>query len=346
MTDTNYCVYFHKSNKSGEVFYVGKGRPNRPYENRNRSKDWYNFVKESNGFTADIVKSNLTNKEASELESSIIKSGKYNLINTLSSHVVKDGILDIIDSFEYDVTSPTFLRWKTPLHGSNKKFGDVAGSFGNNRYATVYHKGKSFKVHRVIWVMHHKIEIPEGKVINHIDCDTSNNAIDNLECVTICENNQRSKTSRGVLSKANTSGLNGIFKSDKGNKTDCYSYVAYYKQGGNQESRSFSVRKYGESCAKEMAIAWRDAMVALDRDKTHGEELLASFDKRYGHLFYNTFPEGVFVTKDSGYEMFMANITFNKKTKRKKFSIKKYGYDEAYRLACEWRKQMEELYYK
>lgn len=30
----------------------------------------------------------------------------------------------------------------------------------------------------------------------------------------------------------------------------------------------------------------------------------------------------------------------------KDFSTNKYGYDEAYRLACEWRKQMEELYYK
>lgn len=30
----------------------------------------------------------------------------------------------------------------------------------------------------------------------------------------------------------------------------------------------------------------------------------------------------------------------------KSFSINKYGYDEAYRLAYEWRKQMEELYYK
>ena len=30
----------------------------------------------------------------------------------------------------------------------------------------------------------------------------------------------------------------------------------------------------------------------------------------------------------------------------KSFSSNKYGYDEAYTLACKWRKQMEELYYK
>jgi hypothetical protein len=40
-----------------------------------------------------------------------------------------------------------------------------------------------------------------------------------------------------------------------------------------------------------------------------------------------------------------ATISTTTKRLSKTFSISKYGYDEAFRLACEWRKQMEELHY-
>lgn len=45
-------------------------------------------------------------------------------------------------------------------------------------------------------------------------------------------------------------------------------------------------------------------------------------------------------------EYWEANFKTDIKKLTKSFSVNKYGYDEAYRLACEWRKQMEELYYK
>lgn len=347
MIDNNYCVYLHKSKETGEVFYVGKGRPKRPYELKGRSSAWKDFVENNNGFEVDIIKENLTNKEATILEADIISSGEYKLVNILKSHVVKEGILDVVDSFYYDTSSPTFLRWKSPLYMSNKKLGDVAGTCVQGGYATVYHKGRQLKAHRVIWVMHHRIEIPCGMVINHIDCDTLNNSIENLECVSIKQNNQRRKTTviEGALQSGNTSGITGVSRLKANSideKAESYRYAAHIRLNDVMYSKSFAIQKYGEEFAKELAIGWRRAkQLELNGDRTEMDKFYA----KNGDILLRDLPTGLFYTKDDGREYMIAAITVSSKTKRKKLSINKYGYEEAYRLACEWRKQMEDLYY-
>ncbi len=345
----DYVVYFHTNVLTGEKFYVGKGRKNRPYSKHGRSVKWQEYV-ESNGgsFNVEIFKDGLSDQEAVTLETKIMNDNSYQLINQIKNSIHKTGLLEISNAFIYDPSSPTFLRWKQPKFGSNKKPGDVAGCLGN--YLYVYHNGMAVKGHRLIWVMHNKCEIPDGMVINHIDCNRHNNAIENLECVSVKQNNQRTSTHLGVsLRKDNTSGLNGVSRLKDHRYEDYYLYVAHCKVDEEHKSQSFAVNKYGEDLAKEMAIAWRDAMFEFNFDKTKAQVLLDSFNAKYLHLIDNGFPEGVFHTVDRHKgrkdEMFIGCIADCGKTKRKKFSINKYGYDEALRLATEWRKQMEALYY-
>lgn len=343
----DYMVYFHVNVLTGERFYVGKGRKKRPYSKHGRSIKWNEYVAKNGGdFNVEIFKSGLTNQEASILETSIMNDESYNLINEIRNSVHKKGLLSIVNAFEYDPTSPTFLRWKSPKFGSNKKPGDVAGSLVD--YVYIYHNGLSVKGHRLIWVMHNKCEIPDGMVINHIDCNKHNNAIENLECVSIKENNQKAPAPLGIkIRKDNSTGVNGVSKlrSTNNNNSNTWHYLAHCKVNEEQISKAFAVNKYGEELAKEMAISWREAMVEFNYDKEKAQSMLDSFNNKYLHLIDNGYPEGVFYTTDDGRELFIANITVNKKVKRRKFSTKKYGYDEALRLATEWRKQMEELYY-
>lgn len=52
---------------------------------------------------------------------------------------------------------------------------------GNTRYKVQQRKGKRKGVHVIIWEEYHKKEVPKGFLIHHIDCNPSNNKINNLE---------------------------------------------------------------------------------------------------------------------------------------------------------------------
>lgn len=71
---------------------------------------------------------------------------------------------------------------------------------------------KSYMVHRLIWQFHHG-EIPDGKIIDHIDGNPSNNFIENLRLATYSQNRMNS-----VLLKTNTSGVCGVSFKKKRNK--------------------------------------------------------------------------------------------------------------------------------
>lgn len=345
----DYCVYLHKNSTTGDIFYVGKGRLKRPYSKHSRSGKWCEYVANHGGdFTVEIFASGLSNHLATCIEAELINNLDYDLVNECSSHVHKIGLLDVVKVFEYDETSPTFLRWKFPLKASKMKFGDVAGSISSRGYANVYYDGVHYKAHRIIWVMFNNKEIPESMVINHIDCNPSNNKISNLECVSLAENNRKARNiTYNILRKDNSTGINGVSKikvKPNDASSTSYQYTAHYRINDKPHSRSFAINKYGEELAKEMAVSWREAMTVpevADRDKA-----VELFNNKYGSLLERDLITGVIYTEDCGRKLFISSITKDKITKRKKFSTRKYGYDEAYRLACEWRKQMEELYYK
>jgi hypothetical protein len=77
-----YYVYKHVRLKDDSIFYIGKGKGDRLDCSKNRNKYWNNIVKKDGGFTSKIVKDNLTEEEAFDLEKKMISEiGIDNLTN-------------------------------------------------------------------------------------------------------------------------------------------------------------------------------------------------------------------------------------------------------------------------
>jgi hypothetical protein len=70
------CVYIHKDLEDN-IFYVGCGLETRPYDTQGRLALWWS--KANNGYTVEIIKTNLTSDEAFKLERELIL--KYGRIN-------------------------------------------------------------------------------------------------------------------------------------------------------------------------------------------------------------------------------------------------------------------------
>ncbi len=65
-------VYLHRRKDTNEVFYVGIGLKDRPYDIRGRNNHWRNIVNKV-GFNTEIIEDNLTWEEACERERYWIK---------------------------------------------------------------------------------------------------------------------------------------------------------------------------------------------------------------------------------------------------------------------------------
>lgn len=344
MNDKRFCVYFHKNSNTGEIFYIGKGNAKRPYMTSSRGQAWKDYLTINNcTFEVEIYREGLTSTEALHLEETLIQSGEYpNIINSVLNCKVKDSLVDVVNDVYYDPTSPTFLRWKTDRGNWLYKAHTPAGSKSSfHGYVFVQLNSKIYRVHRIVWALHNG-EIPDGYVINHIDSDPSNNAIENLEAVPHKENMRKTKRHSNNYVSSNSCGVTGVrYKKDK----DCFE--AYWCLKLKQYSKTFSVSKYGD-IARQMAIDYRNAMWFVEDDPDKCNMLLSEFNLKYKDLIEKEFPDGISIQKNSstGTKYFRGYHKDSEgKGRYKGFSINKYGYDEAYRLACEWRKQMEELYY-
>jgi hypothetical protein len=70
--DKSFYVYAHYNNDTNEFpFYIGKGKGSRAYNKTQRSELWKE--KASNGLLVKILKDNLTENEAYDLEIKLIK---------------------------------------------------------------------------------------------------------------------------------------------------------------------------------------------------------------------------------------------------------------------------------
>lgn len=100
------------------------------------------------------------------------------------------------------------LFWKVDRRKT--KVGAKAGRTKSNGYCEVRLDGRLQGTHRLIFIMFHGF-LP--RIIDHIDGNPSNNAIENLREATHAENMRNSKRP-----KNNTSGFKGVYF-DKRNKT-------------------------------------------------------------------------------------------------------------------------------
>jgi hypothetical protein len=78
--------------------------------------------------------------------------------------------------------------------GSRWKSGEVAGHKLTGGYTGISIDGVGYKLHRLVWLWHHGVW-PDGH-IDHIDCDPTNNRIENLRVVSDAQNMQNIRKAR------------------------------------------------------------------------------------------------------------------------------------------------------
>ena len=87
------------------------------------------------------------------------------------------------------------VYWKEDVSNRVKK-GAQAGTKSKGRHSRICMKGKEYKVHRIIYTMHHG-SIPDGLHIDHINRDFTDNRIENLRAVT-AETNRQNSLGKGI----------------------------------------------------------------------------------------------------------------------------------------------------
>ena len=237
----------------------------------------------------------LVSKIVWEMHNGALPSGRYVMYkdgNNLNSRIDNLELNIVIekshkydnylgDFLYYDETSPSCLRWKrVSAKGSTARIGDVAGSLDEG-YWKIHVLGDSLKGHKVVWAIHNNFENQDGKFVDHIDRNPSNNKIENLRLVRR-DFNQRN---RGRNSN-NTSGVHGVsyqeFYNHRG--TLIRRYVATVnifepdkENSGRRAMRSFSAVKYGDAAALSLAEAWRNEQIQIQNGngagytESHGE---------------------------------------------------------------------------
>ena len=146
---------------------------------------------------------------------------------------------ELENMFVIDETSPSWLSRKNGKHLKAKTSG----------YYTVTVKSKTYRIHRIIMVLlGHDVD---GKIVDHIDRNRSNNNPMNLRVVTNVENARNCK-----MFKSNKTGVNGVSFNEV--SRGVWSYCASWKEGDKLVQKWFSVNKYGDELAFELACCARN----------------------------------------------------------------------------------------
>ena len=256
--DLRFCVYVHKD-KEGNVRYVGSGVSNRPYDKVSRNKAHLDMFDE---LTAEIVVSNITKTEALRLERELyFKYVDTNLLlnakaPSLPIHLSYELLSDY---FYYDETSPSCLCWKVDnkvrTKDRTKRYaGDPAGYLTKLGYYEVKLQGKSYKIHRIIWVLCNKKNLESTYVIDHIDCNRANNKLSNLRLISF-QNNTLNKSIR----KDNKTGVPGVKWEVKNGSSK---WVATWRVNLIEKSKSFNPKKLYPELPEDDAVrkAFDDAV--------------------------------------------------------------------------------------
>lgn len=259
--DNRFCVYVHKD-KEGVVKYVGSGTEYRAYQTHtssHRGKKYAEFVEANGKPEVEILAKGLSKFEAEDLERELFDNHRYTILNNRRPASVKILTKEMFEEYlYYDETSKSCLRWKIDrVSGTGKierKANSEAGGLKPSGYYELTFKGKYYRVHRIVCVLH-DIEV-DGKVVDHIDRDKSNNKISNLKVVYQKENMQN--VSRHKLSAANTSGVQGVYYMKRGY------WVASWQEKGKSRFKHFPIKNYiSPEDAFNAAVEFRNQMVSL-----------------------------------------------------------------------------------
>jgi len=250
--ENRFCVYVHRNKLTNEVFYVGSGTGQRPYQLTNRSKTWNAYVA-LNGFFTEILCEDLSLMDARDMEGLLIDMS-IGLLNTSKPVIACIDITpEIVDNFYYDTTSPTCLRWKDDRERRGWKAGREAGSVlfrnGKPKGCTVKLNERRIMVHRIIYVLHHG-KLDASLVIDHIDGNSHNNQIENLRAVTHAVNSRNT-----CKNKVNTSGAIGV--TYKRNKSGHTYWSVVWRENNKGKSKHFMIEKYGNDEAFRLACEYR-----------------------------------------------------------------------------------------
>lgn len=250
----NFYVYVHKRKDNNEIFYVGKGVGYRLDSKQNRSKGWWNIVDQF-GFYSEVVFDKLTEDVALSKEEELINNHSNVIVNKISKNFVKELPAALLEHYTYNELAPSCLTRNTTVNKWLKD--ETAGSKRKSGYWYVQFGDKLYAAHRIVYEKFNG-KIPIGFVVNHIDGDTSNNKIGNLECVSKSVNSFKSKTQK----KENCGVYEKIDKDRQGNLV--YSAYANWCENGKQKGKRFY---YKDHLSKEQA--WSEA-IAYRKFKIEG----------------------------------------------------------------------------
>ena len=151
------------------------------------------------------------------------------------------------------------MCWRVSV-GSRAKVGAEIGRTTHDGYRKVKIKGRMYLVHRLAWKLAYGVW--PSNDIDHIDGNRLNNRLSNLRDVTRSINVRNSR--RRVDNSSGIVGVNQIYHPTK-------FWVAQWFDG-KKKGKWFSVAKYGEEAAKQMAIDYRAARI----------KELGSYTERHG----------------------------------------------------------------
>lgn len=171
---------------------------------------------------------------------------------------------DKLSSFlRYEPASNSGLVWVNTTHKGNHcnsiatRANEIAGSIvsdkGGKQYWVVKVQGVSYRVSRVIFLLHNP-DFDQSLLVDHIDGNSLNNNISNLRLVNHSQNAQNRR-----LDIDSTSGILGV-------QRVCYRGRFYWQAkihvDGRVYTKTFSIEKYGEDCARSLAISHRQQFAA------------------------------------------------------------------------------------